>query len=66
MDWEQVANLMLNDGIAIAVVGYFMFRDYKFMQQLQVILTTLVDTVGALKEAVKEFSGKDLSEKNAE
>lgn len=66
MDWEQVANLMLNDGIAIAVVGYFMFRDYKFMQQLQVILTTLVDTVGALKETVKELSVKDLSEKNAE
>lgn len=66
MDWEQVANLMLNDGIAIAVVGYFMFRDYKFMQQLQVILTTLVDTVGALKEAVKEFSGNEISDKNAE
>lgn len=64
MDMEQLANLILNDGIAIAVVGYFMFRDYKFMQQLQTVLVTLVDTVAALKETVGQLSRKEREDGN--
>lgn len=60
MEMEQVANLILNDGIAIAVVGYFMFRDYKFMQQLQTVLVTLVDTVSVLKDTVDELKNKSV------
>jgi len=60
MEMEQIANLILNDGIAIVVVCYFMFRDYKFMQQLQTVLTTLVDTVGVLKDAVNELARKEV------
>ena len=58
MEWEQIANLILNDGIAIAVVGYFMFRDFKFMQQLQTVLVTLVNTVNVLNDTVKELANK--------
>ena len=60
MEMEQLANLILNDGIAIAVVGYFMFRDYKFMQQLQTVLVTLVETVGVLKDSVNELARREL------
>lgn len=59
MELEQMANLILNNGIAIAVVGYFMFRDYKFMGQLQTVLVTLVDTVGVLKDTVNELARKE-------
>ena len=59
MELEQMANLILNNGIAIAVVGYFMFRDYKFMGQLQTVLVTLVDTVGVLKDTVSELARKE-------
>lgn len=58
MEMEQLMNLILNDGIAIAVVSYFMFRDYKFMQQLQTVLVTLVDTVKVLEDTVKELGNK--------
>lgn len=64
MEMEQIANLILNDGIAIAVVGYFMFRDYKFMQQLQTVLVTLVDTVAVLKDAVNELTRKEKTDGN--
>ena len=59
MEWEQMANLILNNGIAIAVVAYFMFRDYKFMGQLQTVRVTLVDTVGVLKDTVNELARKE-------
>lgn len=62
MEMEQLANLILNDGIAIAVVGYFMFRDYKFMQQLQTVLVTLVETVGVLKDSVNELAKREVKD----
>ena len=64
MELEQMANLILNNGIAIAVVGYFMFRDYKFMGQLQTVLVTLVDTVGVLKDTVNELARKEKADGN--
>lgn len=53
MDLSTLVNLFVNNGIAIAVIVYFCFRDYKFMSGLQSTLTTLVDAVNALKEISK-------------
>ena len=49
---EDIANLFLNTGVAIAVIAYFMYRDFKFMVQLQQTLQTLVDTVDCLKDVI--------------
>lgn len=54
MDLTTIVNLFVNNGVAIAIIIYFCFRDYKFMSSLQSTLTSLVDTVKALKEIVKE------------
>lgn len=52
MEMEALANLILNDSIAIAVVAFFMFRDLKFMNQLQQTLQALVDAVDSLKQII--------------
>lgn len=52
MEMEQIVNLCLNSGVSIIVIAYFMFRDYKFMGQLQNTLTTLVNTVELLKDCI--------------
>ena len=49
---EQIMQLLVNNGTAVAVIAYFMYRDYKFMGTLQDTLTTLVNTVDVLKDAV--------------
>ena len=56
---EEIANLLLNTGVSIAVIAYFMYRDFKFMGTLQITLQTLVDTVNALKESVHIFEKKE-------
>ena len=61
MEIQDLANLILNSGTAIIVVAYFMYRDYKFMGQLQVTLVTLVDTVAALKDCVNELEKTSVS-----
>lgn len=32
---ENIVNLLMNNGTAIVVLAYFIFRDYKFMQKLE-------------------------------
>ena len=52
MEMEAIANLLLNDSIAIAVVAFFMYRDLKFMNQLQQTLQVLVDAIDELKKVI--------------
>lgn len=54
MEINEIANLALNSGVSIAVIIFFMYRDIKFMSQLQTTLTALVDTVNALKDVVAD------------
>ena len=50
--FEPIVNTIVNNGVAVAVVVYFLFRDWKFHDNLQVTLTTLIETVDTLKELV--------------
>lgn len=54
MEMQEMVNLLLNSGTAIVIIGYFIYRDFKFMSTLQTTLTTLVDTVDALKDLVSD------------
>lgn len=47
---EQIANYIINNGVAVGVLIYFIFRDYKFM-------TALTETLALLK------SGQDTTNK---
>lgn len=49
---DQIVQMLVNNGTAVAVIAYFMYRDYKFMDTLQSTLTTLVDTVNVLKDTL--------------
>jgi hypothetical protein len=49
---EPLVNMCINNGVAVVVVVYFLFRDWKFHDNLQVTLTTLIETVDTLKELV--------------
>lgn len=54
MDFESISAVLLNSGTAIAVIAYFMYRDFKFMGQLQQTLQSLVDTVNILKDFINK------------
>lgn len=49
---EPFINMIINNGVAVVVVAYFLFRDWKFHDNLQVTLTTLIETVDTLKELI--------------
>lgn len=47
---ENIIDLIVSNGIGVASIVYFMFRDYKFMATLQQTLTTLEDTTNLIKD----------------
>lgn len=58
MQMNELVNLLVNNGTAIIVIAYFMYRDFKFMTQLQTTLTSLVDTVDCLKDMTHNVTNK--------
>lgn len=59
MELETIVNLIMNNGMCIVIVAYFMYRDFKFMDTLKTTLNTLVDTVESLKDLVHDID-KDI------
>ena len=54
---QDVVNLLTNNGVAVAVILYFMYRDYKFQESLQTTLQTLVDTINTLEDLITNTKG---------
>lgn len=49
MDLNDLVSIFVNNGVAVAVIIYFMFRDVKFMN-------TLTTSIQELKDCVKELT----------
>ena len=42
---EELVNLLVNNGVAVVVIAYFMFRDYKFIQNLNNNIQKMIDVI---------------------
>lgn len=51
-------NLIMNSGVSIAVIVYFMFRDYKFIQQLNTNIQKLIDVMCMTNDRLEKFEVK--------
>lgn len=58
MEMKELVNMIQNTGVTVVIIGYFIFRDYKFMGTLKDTLLTLVNTVSTLKEVVQSKGGE--------
>lgn len=57
MEIENIVSVIINNGVAVSLLAYFVYRDNKFMSNLDVTLKTLqtsVDSVRALLEKQAE------------
>lgn len=45
MELNEIVTLFVNNGVAVAVLIYFMVRDYKFITQLTKSIQELTDSV---------------------
>ena len=50
---ENIVNLIVNNGVAIVVVGYFLFTNYKFNESLIKTLTEITVTLQDMKNEME-------------
>ena len=55
MEMEAIVNLILNSSVSIVVIAYFMFRDYKFIQGLNMNIQKLVDVISLTNDKVENL-----------
>lgn len=58
MEMNELVNMIQNTGVTVVIIGYFIYRDYKFMGTLKDTLATLVNTVNTLKEVIQPKGGE--------
>lgn len=51
---ENIVNLIVNNGVAIVVVGYFLFTNYKFNENLIKTLTEITVTLKDIQDDLRE------------
>lgn len=56
MEFSELTSLLVNNGTAIAVILYFMWRDYKFMDTLSNALSKLDATTTTLTKLLQKES----------
>ena len=50
---NDIINLMVNNGIAVVVVAYFMIRDYRFNNELIKTMTQIQDNLNTISNKLK-------------
>ena len=55
MEMETLVNLIMNSGVSIAVIVYFMFRDFKFIQQLNTNIQKMIDVLCLTNEQINKI-----------
>lgn len=59
MELQDFVNLLVNNGTAIIVLAYFLYRDWKFTQRLDTTLATLQKSVDNVEEALTHLKKEE-------
>lgn len=55
---ETIINMIVNNGVAIALLSYFVYRDNKFMTTLSTTLDSLQKSVDSVKKLIERGEKK--------
>lgn len=58
---ETIVNLIVNNGVAVVIVGYFIYKDNKFNNKL---VETLTEIVVTLKDITKDLERSTTNEES--
>ena len=57
---NDIVNLIVNNGVAVVVVAYFLFMNYKYFDKLTAALTEITVTLKNIQEDLKDDkTGRD-------
>ena len=47
---EEIVNLIVNSGMSVVIIAYFLYKDYKFNDQIIHVLGEIKEVLSVLKE----------------
>lgn len=59
MEINDIVSLFINNGVAVAVIVYFMIRDIKFINNLMLAIQELKDSVQHMTKIIEKKEGDD-------
>ena len=63
MTIEQIVKLVVDNGVTLVVIGYFMYMNFKFNDSLTKTLTTISERLEILEEKVLKMKGNENEDK---
>lgn len=51
---DAIVNLLVNNGMAVVVVGYFLYRDNKYNEETIVLLNSIKNVVESLQDMISK------------
>ena len=60
---NDIVNLIVNNGVAVVVVAYFLFMNYKYFDKLTAALTEITVTLKNIQEDLKDDKARSDKEK---
>lgn len=58
---NDIINLIVNNGVAVVVVAYFLFMNYKYFDKLTAALTEITVTLKDIQDDLKGVKKNDIS-----
>lgn len=59
MGINEVVSLIVNNGVAVGLLAYFVYRDNKFMNSLNITLKSLQTSVESVKDMLEKHERKE-------
>jgi len=56
---DNILTLIINNGSAVALLVYFIYKDNKFTETITKALTSIEESLDIIKESLKERNEKD-------
>ena len=64
MEIENIVSVIINNGVAVSLLAYFVYRDNKFMSSLDVTLKTLQTSVDSVRDLLEKRTEKKRGEED--
>lgn len=56
---NDIVNLIINSGVSVVIVAYFIFKDNKFNNELVKTMTEITVTLKDIQEDLKSYKNKE-------
>lgn len=51
---NEIVNIIVSNGMAVAIVAYFLYKDYKFNGQIIDVLGEIKEVLSVVREHIKD------------